>query len=130
MEITIQAVEKIMNETGLDYRDAKALLEHADGDVDKAIEIFSPSGSDDLKEKTDDIVNKVKELVKKGNVERIQITKDDKIVLSVPVNIGIIGGILGAVYAPWALIAGAIASFGFGCKVEVVKKDGTTDEVE
>ena len=130
MEITIQAVEQVMNETGMEYKDAKALLEQNEGDPEKAIGKFFESVPEDDKQKTDDIISKIKELVEKGNVERIQITKDDRIVLSVPVNVGIIGGIFGAVYAPWALIAGAIASFGFGCKVEVVKKDGTTDEVE
>jgi hypothetical protein len=43
--------------------------------------------------------------------------------------VGIIGGIIGAAAAPWALIAGTIAAFGFGCKLEIVKKDGTTDEI-
>jgi hypothetical protein len=30
---------------------------------------------------------------------------------------GIIGGLIGAAAAPWALIAGTIAAFGFGCKL-------------
>ena len=41
----------------------------------------------------------------------------------------LIGGIIGAAAAPWALIAGTIAAFGFGCKLEIVKKDGSTDEI-
>ena len=44
-------------------------------------------------------------------------------------QVGIIGGLIGAAAAPWALIAGTIAAFGFGCKLEIVKKDGTTDEI-
>ena len=59
----------------------------------------------------------------------LQIRKDDEIILKVPVNVGIIGGIIGAAAAPWALIAGTVAAFGFGCKLEIVKKDGTTDEI-
>ncbi len=47
-----------------------------------------------------------------------------------PVNIGIVGGIIGLAAAPWALIAGSVAAFGLGCRLEVVKKDGTTDEVK
>ena len=50
--------------------------------------------------------------------------------LSLPVNVGIIGGVVGVAAAPWAFIAGAIAAFGFGCTVEIVKKDGTVDKVE
>ncbi len=129
MELTIQAIEKVMDETGMAYKDAKALLAANDNDPEKAVAKFFEEVPEDDKKKTDDIIGKIKELVEKGNVERIQIRKEEQIVLSVPVNIGIIGGILGAAYAPWALIGGAIASFGFGCKIEVVKQDGSTDEV-
>ena len=130
MELTIEAIEKVMEQTGLEYKDAKKLLEESGCDPEQAIEKFFEEVPPEDKEKTDDIISRIKELVEKGNVERIQIRKDEQIVLSVPVNIGIIGGLVGAVCAPWALIAGALASFGFGCKIEVVKKDGTTDEVE
>ena len=66
----------------------------------------------------------VKRKVEEGNVSRIQIRKGEEIVLSVPVNVGIVGGIIGLTAAPWALIAGSVAAFGLGCKLEVVKKDG------
>ena len=130
MELTIEAIEKVMNATGLDYAAAKALLAETGNDPDKAIEKFTGTGNDETKQKIDEIINKIKENVEQGNVDRIQIKRGEEIVLSVPVNVGILGGILGAVAAPWALIAGAIAAFGFGCKIEVVKKDGTTDEVK
>ena len=129
MELTIEAIEKVMDETGMEYKDAKAILEQNDGDPDKAIGAFTSGGSSEDKARVEDIIKNIKELVEKGNVDRVQISKDDQIVLSVPVNIGIIGGLVGLAAAPWALIAGAVASFGLGCKIEVVKKDGTTDEV-
>ena len=59
----------------------------------------------------------------------IQISKDGETVLSLPVNIGIIGGIVGLAAAPWAFIAATIATLGFGCRIEIVKKDGSTDEI-
>ena len=52
-----------------------------------------------------------------------------EVVFSVPVNVGIVGGIIGLAAAPWALIAGSVAAFGLGCRLEVVKKDGSTDEI-
>ena len=130
MNLTIEAIDKVMDATGLDYPAAKALLAECDNDPDKAIEKFSGTGSDETKEKVNDIINHIKEVVEQGNVDRIQIKKEEEIVLSVPVNVGILGGLLGVYAAPWALIAGALAAFGFGCKIEVVKKNGTTDEVE
>ena len=97
-------------------------------DIEKALESLAPNSSsvgDEIKE----LIDKLKVKFREGNVDRVQIRKDDEIILKVPVNVGIIGGLIGAAAAPWALIAGTIAAFGFGCKLEIVKKDGSTDEI-
>ncbi|MBE5837436.1 DUF4342 domain-containing protein [Butyrivibrio sp.] len=129
MNITLEAVEKVMEQTGVDYKAAKEALVKTDGDVAAAIKLIQPDSkdvSDDIKEAMD----KLKKKVEEGNVDRIQIKKGDEVVFSVPVNVGIVGGILGLAAAPWALIAGSVAAFGLGCRLEVVKKDGTTDEIK
>ncbi|WP_049945226.1 DUF4342 domain-containing protein [Butyrivibrio sp. AC2005] len=129
MNITLEAIEKVMELTGVEYKTAKEALEKTDGNVDEAVKIISP-GSKDIGEDIKNLIDQLKKTVEKGNVDRIQIKKGDEIVFSVPVNVGIVGGILGVAAAPWALIAGAVAAFGLGCRLEVVKKDGTTDEVK
>ena len=43
--------------------------------------------------------------------------------------IGIVGTILGLTAAPWALIASAIATLGFDCRIELEKTDGTIIEL-
>ena len=129
MQITLEAVEKVMEQTGVDYKAAKEALVKTDGDVDAAIKLISPDTkdiSDDIKE----MMDKLKKKVEEGNVDRIQIKKGDEVVFSVPVNVGIVGGLLGLAAAPWALIAGSVAAFGLGCRLEVVKKEGTTDEIK
>ena len=128
MEIRLEDVEKVMELAGVDYYTAKEALVKAEGNLDKALEDLAPTGTsvgDEIK----DMIEKLKAKVKEGNVDRVQIRKDDEIILKVPVNVGIIGGIIGVAAAPWALIAGTIAAFGFGCKLEIVKKDGSTDEI-
>lgn len=77
----------------------------------------------------DDIVEKVKEFVKKGNVTNIVIKKDDKILVNIPLNVGIVGGIIGVAAAPWAIVAAAVATAGFACKVELVDNSGEIVEV-
>lgn len=72
----------------------------------------------------EEIVENIKKLVQKGNIAKIVIKKDDDIILNLPLNAGIVGGIIGAVAAPWALITTAIATIGFDCKVELIKEDG------
>ena len=42
---------------------------------------------------------------------------------------GIVGTILGLTAAPWALIASAVATLGFDCRIELEKTDGTTVEL-
>ena len=70
------------------------------------------------------LIDKIKELVKKGNVTKIVIKKGDNVLVNIPVNVGIVGGIIGVAAAPWAIVAAAVATAGFACKVELVKEDG------
>ena len=56
MQITLEAVEKVMELTGVDFPAAKEALVKADGDVDEAVKLITPE------EKGDD---KVKETVEK-----------------------------------------------------------------
>lgn len=76
-----------------------------------------------------DVVEKIKELVKKGNVTKIVIKKGDNILVNIPLNVGIVGGIIGVAAAPWAVVAAAVATAGFACKVELVKDSGEVVEV-
>ncbi len=128
MQITLEAVEKVMELTGVDYAAAKEALVKADGDVDEAVKLITPEEAKE-NDKVKETVEKLKSKVKEGNVDRIRISKDGETVLSIPVNVGIIGGIIGVAAAPWAFIAATLATLGFGCKVEIVKKDGSTDEL-
>ena len=74
-------------------------------------------------------MNKVKELVKKGNVSRIVVKRKGDTVLNLPVSAGVVGAVVGLAYAKWALLAAALATVGFGCTVEVIKDDGAVVNV-
>ena len=45
-------------------------------------------------------------------------------ILSIPVNVGVAGLVVGITAAKWAVLAAALATVGFGCSVEIVKDDG------
>ncbi len=133
MNITIDSIEKVMNEANVDYKTAKEALLACDGDPDIAIanlqpEVVDEDGNRVDKQKIDQIIDKVKELIRKGNVDRIQITRKGETLLSIPVSVGVIGGLIGLSAAPAAMIAAAIAGFGFDCRISVVKKDGSTED--
>ena len=78
---------------------------------------------------TRDIVNRIKELVKKGNIARILVKKGSNVLVNLPLNAGIIGGLIGVAAAPWAMLAAAIATAGFDCEVELVREDGEVVDV-
>lgn len=75
------------------------------------------------------IVEKIKDLVKEGNVTRIKIKKDDTIILNLPMTAGVVGTVVGLAAAPWAVIIATITTIGLNCNVEVEKKDGTVTVV-
>ncbi len=81
------------------------------------------------KKNVNDIMENLKALVKKGNVSRIVISKDDKELVNIPVNVGIVGGVVGLAAAKWVVIAAVLATVGFGCTVQVVKEDGEITDV-
>ena len=70
------------------------------------------------------VVEKVKELVKKGNVSKIVVRRKGEVLVSIPVSVGVVGAAVGLFAAKWALLAAVLGTVGFGCSVEIVKDDG------
>jgi len=70
--------------------------------------------------KSDELIEKVKELLHEGNVTKI-IVRDEKgkLLLEIPATVGVIGALL----APWLAALGAIAAIATNCKVTVVRKE-------
>lgn len=129
MEITLEKIELVKDRTGVSYREAKDALEACDGSVVDAIISIEENIDEKKPGKTGEYVQatmaKVKELVNKGNVSKISVKKGDDSIVNIPVNVGIVGAVL----APWGLLAAAIAAFGFKCKVELTTDDGKVIDV-
>ena len=124
MEITLEKIELVKDRTGVSYKEAKEALEKADGSVVDAIiaieETIDLNSKSKLGEQGSAMIEKVKEAVRKGNISKITIKKDDEVILNLPVNIGLVGTLL----FPWAVIASTIAAFGTKCTIELLKDDG------
>ncbi len=127
MEISLEAIDAVRERTGASYKEAKDALEQTGGSVVDAIVLLEERSS----AKTDDVLEKVKALVKEGNVTKIRVKREDKVLLTIPVNAGIAGGLVGLAVAPWwGVLAAAAAAYGFNCKFELVKDDGSSTDVE
>lgn len=124
MEITLEKIELVKDRTGVSYKEAKEALEAAEGSVVDAIiaieESIDVKNRSKIGEQGAHIVDKIKEAIKKGNVAKIIVKKNDEIIMNLPVNVGIVGTVL----APWAVVAGVIAAFGTKCVIELIKEDG------
>ena len=87
------------------------------------------AGQDDPKIVVEEIIAKIRAAIKAGNVDRILIRRNDEILVNIPVNLGLVGSAIALTAAPGALIAAAIAAYGFSCKIEIVRKDGSNEEL-
>ena len=129
MEITLEKIELVKDRTGVSYREAKDALEACDGSVVDAIIAIEENIDAGKAGKTGEYVKttmaKVKELVNKGNISKISVKRGDESIVNIPVNVGIVGAVL----APWGVIAAAIAAFGFKCKVELTTDDGKVIDI-
>jgi len=125
MEITLEKIELVKDRTGVTYKEAKEALEGADGNVVDAIiaieETIDQKPSRKLGDQKEALVSKMKEVVKKGNISKILVTRDGDTLINIPLTVGV----LGTVVAPWGMIAGVVAAFGFKCKIEFIKDDGS-----
>jgi CBS domain-containing protein len=69
---------------------------------------------------SDDLIEKVKQLLHEGNVTRI-IVKDEKgkVMLEIPATVGVIGVLL----VPWLAALGAIAALAANCRIVVERRE-------
>lgn len=67
----------------------------------------------------DEIVKKIKQLIKEGNVRRVIIKNEDgKKLMEFPLTVGVVGAVL----APLLAAAGALAALATSCTIEVERK--------
>jgi ElaB/YqjD/DUF883 family membrane-anchored ribosome-binding protein len=129
MEITLEKIELVKDRTGVSYKEAKSALEATGGSVVDAIiaieETINTKSGKGFGGSGNALIEKLKEIVRKGNVSKIIVKKDGEVVLNLPVNIGIVGTVL----APVPIIIGTIVAIGAKCDIEVVKDDGTILDV-
>jgi hypothetical protein len=133
-EITLEKIDIIRERTGVSYSTAKEALELSAGDVVEALiylEKNTVSKKQEMYSTTEEFISFLKELVNKGNVNRIRVKKDDKIVFDIPVNAGVATGIVGLMYGPLLAIigVGTIAAVFTNFTIEITKTDGSVEVV-
>ncbi len=124
MEISLEKIELVKDRTGVNYKEAKDALIKADGSVVDAIIMIEDEIDLAPKSKAGDqasqLIEKVKQLIKKGNVSKIVVKKDDDVILNIPVSLGIVG----AVWVFWPTLVATVVALGMKCSIELIKDDG------
>ncbi len=92
MEITLEKIDIIRERTGATYTEAKEALEACEGNVVDALVYMENKVKEEKEElytTKDELVKWIKDIIKKGNVTRIKVKKEDKIIVDIPVNAGL-----------------------------------------
>jgi len=134
-EITLEKIDIIKERTGVSYTDAKEALEECDGNVVDALIYIEAKekkstkfNMDEMYTTKDEFLAWIKEIARKGNVTRIKIKKDEKVVIDIPVNAGIAVGIIG-LYIPALFGIGLFAAVVTKVTIEITKADGSIEVI-
>jgi len=130
-EITLEKIDIIRERTGASYSEAKEALEATAGNVVDALiylENQKKTPVEDIFSSKEDFFEWVKETIKKGNVNRIRIKKDDKVLVDVPVTAGAASMLLALLWPP-ILAVGLVTAVATKVTIEIVKEDGTVEVI-
>ncbi|APC41297.1 DUF4342 domain-containing protein [Clostridium estertheticum] len=132
-EITLEKIDIIKERTGVSYTDAKEALEECDANVVDALIYIEAKekksakfNMDEMYTTKDEFLSWIKEIARKGNVTRIKIKRDDKVVIDIPVNAGIAVGIVG-LCIPYLFGIGIFAAVVTNVTIEITKADGSVE---
>lgn len=134
-EITLEKIDLLRERTGISYAEARDILILCEGDVVEAL-IYVENRS---KKEKRDVVSEftatadefkewIKETVRKGNVTRIKVKKDNRVLVDLPVNAGIAIGLL-TMLTPVLAAAGIFTAIVSAVTIEITKNDGSVEVV-
>ena len=135
--ITIEAIDQVMERVpGATYAQVRDALIKSNGDVVEAIILLQDNDTQQKEESSngkksfEDIFGKdseqmkedISELIRKSNVVRIVIEKNGKIIMNVPITVGVVG----VVFAPILSLIGFSASVLAKYRIKIKNEDEGT----
>ena len=96
--ITLEKIDLIRERTGVTYKSAKEALERCNGDVIEALidleETKQGTWTDEISSRSAQVIEKVKRLIKEGNVTKIRVKNEGRTLVEIPVAIGALGAVM------------------------------------
>ena len=133
-KITIEAIDQVMERVpGATYAEVREALIKSGGDVIDAIILLQENSTEkeNKNKKTfeevfgkdsDKIKEEITELLRKSNVIRIVIEKNGKIIMNIPITVGVVG----VVFAPILTLIGLSASVLAKYRIKIENEDEGT----
>ncbi|EPY2272567.1 DUF4342 domain-containing protein [Clostridium sporogenes] len=132
MEIILEKIDIIRERTGATYTEAKEALEACEGNVVDALVYMENKVKEEKEElytTKDELVKWIKDIIKKGNVTRIKVKKEDKIIVDIPVNAGLAATAAAVIIWAPILLAALAAAIVTKVTIEITKEDGSVEVV-
>ncbi len=120
----LEKIEIVKEKTGVSFKRAKEALDITEGDVIAAIIHIEEEGekaswNETFTVKGGEVIDKLKEIIREGNVSRLRVKKDDKVYLDVPVTAGAISILL----LPQIAALGTAIALMSQCTIEVQRPE-------
>src|SRR5665648_408866 len=92
----LNKADELVKRTGCSYEEAKNALQKSDGDLLEALIYIEKhqSKEEKFKNKSEDLVEEIKKIVKDVNATRIIILKEDETLVNIPISAGAVGVII------------------------------------
>ncbi len=129
MDAYLEKIDLIRERAGVSYKVAKDALDQAGGNVVDALIMLEEKNekgwTDSMGVMGNDIIEKLKKIISKGNVTRVILKKDGDVMLNIPITAGAIGVVL----APFVSIIGVSAAIASKASIEIVKDNGEVVDI-
>jgi hypothetical protein len=116
----IEKVDMVRERMNVSYEEAKQALEVTNWDVVEAlikIERDEKARKEEIFVRGSELVEKIKELIRKGNINRLRVKQDKDVLIEIPLTAGVVGALL----VPQLAVIGAVAALVSKCTVEIEK---------
>lgn len=129
----LEKIDLLRERLGVTYKEAKDALDQVGGDVVQAlINLEGPHQKWDgkVEQKGRELVEYIKEIIKKGNVTKVRLKKGDNVVVEIPATVGAIG--VGGIFLSPILavlgVVGTVAALVANYSLEIVRPDGKVEK--
>ncbi len=127
----LDKIDLIRERMNVSYERAKQVLDEVNGDVVQALinleKEQESKGYDDknnIKVKGEELITKLKEIIKEGNISKITVKNRDKTLIEIPVTAGVVSLVL----FPYLTVLAGMAAMYKEYKLEIERKDNDGED--